>query len=102
MALTFCRFVMAHAIVEHLPDMLMSRGSRPISLRPDLVVQHVHERAIGPGAAGRVLAFTPADDAVIGLDAQDRRVERRQLAEVAPVLIGGSDGYAHPPGLALW
>ena len=74
-------------------------GSRPISCGADLVVEHVDERAIGAGAAGGVLAFAPADEPVVGLDAQDRGIEGRHLAEIAAVLARGFDRDAHPPGL---
>jgi hypothetical protein len=52
-----------------------------------------------PSAAGGILAFAPADDTVIRLDAQNRRVECRQPAEIASVLPTCFDGDLHPPGL---
>ena len=64
----------------------MSPACAADQLRPDLVVEHMDQRAVVAGAAGRVLALAPADQAVIGLDAQDGGVERAHLAEVAAVL----------------
>ena len=89
------------AIVLHLPDRADVARIAADQLRPDFVVQHMHERAVGPGATGGVLTFAPADDAVIGLDAQDRSIERPHLTEVAPVLARGFDGYTNPPGFDL-
>ena len=91
----------ARAVVQHFPDRADVARIAADQLRPDLVVQHMHQRAIGAGAAGGVLAFAPADDAVVGLDAQDRRIERPHLTEVAPVLARRFDGYANPPGFDL-
>jgi hypothetical protein len=62
------------------------------------VVEHVDQRGIGAGAAGGVLALAPADETVVGLDAQDRRVEGGELAEIALVLAARLDGNADPPG----
>ena len=67
-------------------------------LRADLVVEHMDERAIAAGAAGGVLAFAPADQAVIGLDAHNGGVERRHLTEVAAMLLRNFDRDTNPPG----
>ena len=91
--------VVAHAVVEHLPDDADVGRVAADQLRADLVVQHVDQRAIAAGAAGGVLAFAPADQPVIGLDAQDGGVEGRHLAEIAAVLPRGFDRDADPPGL---
>ena len=70
-------------------------------LRPDLMVQHMDERAVGSGAAGGVLALAPSDQPVVGFDAQDGGVERPHLPEIAAVLAARFDGYPDPPGLDL-
>ena len=94
-----CGTVVAHAVVEHFPDDTDIGRIEADQLRANLVVQHVDEGAIAAGAAGGVLAFAPADQPVVGLDAQDGGVERRHLTEVAAVLLRGFDRYANPPCL---
>ena len=92
------RHLVAYAVVKHLPYGGDVSGVTADELRPDLVVQHVHQRAVGACTAGGILALSPADDAVVRLDTQDRGVERRQPAEVAAVLAARLDGNLHPPG----
>ena len=87
----------ARAVVEHLPDRADVAGMAADQQRPDLVVEHVDQRAIVAGTAGGVLALAPADQSVIGLDAQDGRVEGAHLPEIAAVLAFRRDGYANPP-----
>jgi hypothetical protein len=61
------------------------------------------KRGIGAGAAGRILALAPADQAIIRLDAQDCRIEGREPPEIAAMLAAGRfDGYANPPGLPFY
>ena len=91
----------ADAIVLQFPDRRDVARIAANQHRPDLVVQHVHESAVISGAARGVLAFTPADDAVLGGDAHDRGIEGAHLAEIAAVLAVHRDGNADPPGLHL-
>ena len=71
-------------------------------LRADLVVQEMHEGSIFARAAGGVLAFAPADQPVVSLDAQDGGIECGQAAEIASVLFRRFDGYPHPPCLDVF
>jgi hypothetical protein len=92
------RGLVPHAVIEHLPyggDVAGIAADQP---RRDLVVDQVNQRGISAGAAGGVLALAPTDDTIVCLDAQDRRVEGRQPAEVAFVLTALLDRYANPPG----
>src|SRR5262249_33148565 len=90
--------LMPDAIVEHFPDLDDVRGITTYQTWRNLVVQHVAQRRICPCAAGRVLAFAPTYESVIRLDPQDRRVEGRQLPEIAAMLTARLDRNAHPPG----
>src|SRR5690606_18297029 len=91
--------LVAAVVVEHLPDDGDVGRIATDQLRPDLVVEHMDQRAVAAGAAGSILAFAPTDQAIIGLDAQDRRVERGDLAEITAVLALRLDRNPNPPGL---
>src|SRR6185312_5205760 len=91
--------VMAHAVIQHFPDDADISRVAADQLWPDFVVEQMDQRAIAAGAAGGVLALAPADQPVVGLDAQDGGIEGRDLAEIAAVLARRLDRHADPPGL---
>src|SRR5690606_39904462 len=84
------------SVVEHFPDAVDSKRIFPAQNRGHFFVDQGHQACIVARTACRDLRLAPTGDASVGIDLNDRGVERFCTPEVTGVLSGLGNRYPNP------